>query len=120
MDVSWICITTMDYAKMCLVDLKNAAKVHRPPIKYYYIKSRKELIDILSLAEMPQTMIKEKLRIQDLRAQAKARNIPNIWRMRRVELMALLYPDPKEDNQDDDDAKEHDTPKKGERKNVRV
>lgn len=110
----------MDYANMCLVDLKNAAKVHRPPIKYYYVKSRKELIDILSLPEMPQRMIKEKLRIQDLRAQAKARNIPNIWRMRRVELMELLYPDPKQDNQNNDDAEEHNTPKKGERKNVRV
>ena len=114
------CINIMDYAKMCLAELKSAAKVHRPPIKYYYVKSRKELIEILSMPQLPDTMIKEKLRIQDLRAQAKARNIPNIWRMRRVELISLLYPDPKEDNQNDDDAQEHNTPKKGESKNVRV
>ena len=110
----------MDFKSMCLVDLKNAAKLHLPPIKYYYVKSRKELIDILSLPEMPQKMIKEKLRIQDLRTMAKARSIPNIWRMRRIELLELLYPDPQENDENDDDTEKHDAPEKGKRKDIGV
>ena len=97
----------MDYSKMSLVDLKHAAKVHRPQIKYYYIKSRKELVELLALKELPAELIKEKLRIQDLRALARTRGIPNIWRMRRVELMALLYPDAQENDKDDNNTQKH-------------
>jgi hypothetical protein len=100
----------MDYSSMSLVDLKQAAKVNRPPIKYYYVKSRKELIEILSQKEMPQAMVKEKLRIQDLRKMAISRNISNIWRMRRAELMELLYPDPQENNKNNDHTEKHDHP----------
>jgi len=101
---------TMDYTSMSLVELKQAAKVHRPQIKYYYVKSRKELVEILSQKELPPAMVNEKLRIQDLRKMALAKNIPNIWRMRRTELMELLYPDPQEDNQNNDQAEKHDDP----------
>ena len=61
----------MEYQQMSLADLKKVAKNHRPPIKYYYVKSRQELIDILNMPVMPQEMIKEKLRIQDLRKLAR-------------------------------------------------
>jgi hypothetical protein len=105
---------------MSLADLKKVAKEHRPPIKYYYVKSRQDLIDILNMPEMPQSMIKEKLRIQDLRKLARERNIPNIWRMRRSTLIELLYPDSKEDNKNNHNAEEHDTPKKGKGNDVRV
>jgi len=110
----------MDYAKMSLVDLKNAAKIHKPPIKYYYIKSRKELIEILSLKQLPLTLVREKLRIQDLRSLARERNIPNIWRMRRSELIELLYPSPEKDDENNDSAEEHDDPKKGQSKDIGV
>lgn len=110
----------MEYQKMSLADLKKVAKNHRPPIKYYYVKSRQELIDILNMPVMPQEMIKEKLRIQDLRKLARERNIPNIWRMRRATLIDLLYPNAKEDDENNDDTKKHDTPKKGECDDVRV
>lgn len=105
---------------MSLADLKKVAKNHRPPIKYYYVKSRQELIDILNMPVMPQEMIKEKLRIQDLRKLARERNIPNIWRMRRATLIDLLYPNAKEDDENNDDTKKHDAPKKGECDDVRV
>jgi len=118
--VGWNCNTEMDYQSMSLVDLKKAAKDHRPPIKYYYVKSRKDLIEILTMPAMPPKMIKEKLRIQDLRKLARERNIPNIWRMRRSTLIELLYPDAKEDDEDNDDTEEHDAPKKGEGNDVRV
>jgi hypothetical protein len=101
----------MDYSTLSLIELKKAAKEHRPPIKYYYVKSRKELVEILSRKEMTETMVKEKLTIQELRRMALARNIPNIWRMRRAQLMGLLYPDPKENDQNDDHTEEHDNPK---------
>ena len=110
----------MDYQSMSLADLKKVAKNHQPPIKYYYVKSRKDLIEILTMPEMPQSMIKEKLRIQDLRKLARERNIPNIWRMRRATLMDLLYPDSKEDDENNYHTEEHNTPKKRQGNDVRV
>lgn len=105
---------------MPLVDLKNAAKNHRPKIKYYYVKSRKELIEILTLKDFPQALVQEKLRTKDLRQMAKDRNIPNIWRLRRSQLMDLLYPGAQEDDKNDDGAEKHDDPEEREGKEVGV
>jgi hypothetical protein len=80
----------MDYHKMSLVELKQAAKEHTPKIKQYYIKSRIELIQILSMTDFPTEMILEKKTISELRKEAQARKLPGIWKMRRSELMELL------------------------------
>ena len=72
------------------------------------------------MEDMPQSLIVEKLRIQDLRQMAKERNIPNIWKMRRDQLVDLLYPDSKEDNQNNHDTEEHDAPEKGKGEYIRV
>ena len=94
----------MNYEIMSLVELKKVAKTHTPRIKYYYVKSRKELIDILTQQSVPQTMVIEKMRVQELRAEAKKRGFGNIWKLRRHELVELLYPSAQENNKDDDHA----------------
>jgi hypothetical protein len=110
----------MDYHKMSLVELKQAAKEHVPKIKQYYIKSRVELIQILTLEALPESMIIEKKTIDELRKEAQAQKLPGIWKLRRSELVELLYPSSKEDNKDDDHGKEHHYPKERKRKNVGV
>lgn len=96
---------------MSLIELKQAAKEHRPRIKQYYIKPRLELIQLLSMAVFPESLRIEKLTIAELRKEAKAKGIhSNIWNLRKMELVELLYPSPQEDNKDDGGGKKHNNP----------
>lgn len=99
---------------MSLVELKQAAKDHKPPIKHYYIKSRLELIQILSMKEFPASFVLQKKTIAELRKEAIARGHKHIWKLKKAELMDLLYPRANKDNQNDNHAEEHDDPKKSE------
>ena len=110
----------MDYHKMSLVELKQAAKEHTPKIKQYYIKSRIELIQILSMTDFPTEMILEKKTISELRKEAQARKLPGIWKMRRSELMDLLYPSSKKNDEDNNDRKKHYHPEESEGEEVGV
>jgi hypothetical protein len=110
----------MDYHSMSLAQLKLEAKNHTPKIKQYYIKSRLDLIKLLSLKEFPLEMVIAKKTIADLRKEAQERKLPNIWRLRRSELVELLYPSSKQDNENDNNGKEHNNPEKGERDEIRV
>lgn len=105
---------------MSLAQLKLEAKNHTPKIKQYYIKSRLDLIKLLSLKEFPLEMVIAKKTIADLRKEAQERKLPNIWRLRRSELVELLYPSSKQDNENDNNGKEHNNPEKGERDEIRV
>ena len=106
---------------MTLVDLKQVAKEHRPRIKQYYIKSRLELIQLLSMPVLPESFRIEKLTIAELRKEAKAKGITsNIWNLRKTELIELLYPSPQQNDKDDGGGKKHDDPEKSERKDVGV
>lgn len=110
----------MNYAEMSLVELKQIAKQRRY-IKRYYVKSKEELIAILSLPAPPREMLLEKLTIKELREQAKERGLKGggIWDMHRSDLMTLLYPPtpqslektPSHENQENErHAHEHDDP----------
>ena len=110
----------MNYHEMSLQELKQVAKNHTPKIKQYYIKSRAELIQILSMNEFPEEMIVAKKTIAELRTEARDRGHKNIWKLRRAELQELLYPSTKQDNKNDDGGKEHDRPQKNESHDVRV
>ena len=110
----------MDYHLMNLLELKQAAKNHTPKIKQYYIKSRLELIKLLLLPSFPEEMIIEKKTIAELRKEAQSRKLPNIWKLRRSELVELLYPSTNQYNQDNKDGQKHDNPKQGKSDNVRV
>ena len=100
----------MQYHSMSLLELKQVAKEHTPKIKQYYIKSRLELIKLLSMKEFPEEMILEKKTITDLRKEAQNRGLSNIWKLKRSELMELLYPSSQQNNQYNDDRKKHDNP----------
>ncbi len=83
----------MNYAELSLIELKQIAKERRY-IKRYYVKSKEELVAILSLPAPPREMLLEKKTIKDLREEAKQRGMKGrgIWDMHRDDLMALLYP----------------------------
>lgn len=105
---------------MSLPELKQHAKNHTPKIKQYYIKSRLELIQILSMVELPKDMVIAKKTIAELRKEAQARKLPGIWKMRRAELVEVLYPSTEQNDQNDNCRKEHNDPKKGEGNEVGV
>jgi hypothetical protein len=109
-----------DYHSMSLIELKYAAKMHTPKIKQYYIKSRAELIRILTMGEFTQEMVVSKKTLAELRKEAQERKLPGIWKMRRAELVELLYPSSNQDNKNDNGGKEHDDPKESESENVGV
>jgi hypothetical protein len=96
---------------MSLVELKQAARDHKPPIKRYYIKSRLELIQLLSLKELPESLVLEKKTIAELRKEAIARGHTHIWKLKKAELLELLYPRAYQHNQNNDHTKKHDDPK---------
>lgn len=110
---------------MSLIELKQIAK-QRHYIKRYYVKSKEELVTILSLPAPPREMLLEKMTIKYLREEAKERGFKGrgVWDMSRAELMALLHPpaaqplkktpaDENEENQrntnEHDDPEEHHT-----------
>jgi len=101
---------------MSLVDLKKAARDHVPKIKQYYIKSRAELIQILTMKEFTGEMINDKKTIAQLRKEAQERKLPGIWKMRRSELVELLYPSTQKYDQNNNGRKEHDDPQESEGK----
>jgi len=106
---------------MSFQELKIVAKNRRPRIKQYYIKSRVELIRLLSLNELPQAYLIEKKTIQELREEAKVRGFANgIWKMSRTELVELLYPSTNQDNQNDDSGKKHNHPQTGETNQIGI
>ena len=82
----------MDYHSMSLADLKQVARDRTPKIKKYYIIPRAKLIELLMMDKLPETLINEKKTIHELRKEAQAKNLPNIWNLKRSELMELLYP----------------------------
>lgn len=102
----------MDYSALSLIELKHAAKGRR--IKQYYIMKRHQLIEILSLAELPFEMKLEKMTIVELREEATRRGIKGFWALNRDALIQLLYPRDQaaanKDEKDKCDADKHDDP----------
>ena len=103
---------------MSILELKQLAKTRR--IKQYYIMRRAQLIQLLSLPELPKELILEKKTIIALREEAKQRGMRGFWRMSRAEILALLYPNSPQDNQDDSQASKHNQPESHDSKNVWV
>jgi hypothetical protein len=80
----------MEYTTMSLVELKQHAKERR--IKQYYVMKRIQLIQLLSMQELPMSYKLEKKTIHQLREEAKAKGIRGFWSLHRENLLALLYP----------------------------
>lgn len=96
---------------MSLIQLKQCARDHVPKIKRYYIKTRRELIELLSMPVLPQSYIIEKKKLTELRKEAKERGFGDIWTFKRAELIELLYPSTEQNNQNHNHANKHDDPK---------
>ena len=79
------------YHTMSLVELKKVAQTRS--IKMYYTKKRSELIQLLTMKELPASFIIEKFTILELRTEAKKRGMRGFWKLTRDQLVALLYPD---------------------------
>ena len=111
----------MDLHSMSLIELKKLAKEHTPKIKQYYIKSRVELIQLLSMKELPESYRIEKLTIAELRKEARERKLGvNIWNLRKKELLELLYPSTEKKDKNDENCEEHNDPKERECENIGV
>lgn len=76
---------------LSLVELKQLAKARR--IKQYYILKRLQLIQILSLPELPESYKIEKMTILQLREMAKTKGIRGFWTLHRDDLVRLLFPE---------------------------
>jgi hypothetical protein len=79
-----------NYETMYLSELKLIAKTRR--IKMYYIKSKEELVELLTMAELPLEMRIEKMTNKQLQAEAKNRGITGVTGLRRPALINLLFP----------------------------
>lgn len=93
---------------MSLAELKLVARDRTPKIKKYYLIPRAKLIELLLMDTLPESFIIEKKTIHELRKEAQARKLPNIWNLKRSELMELLYPTKTDLNdQNTDDLKKN-------------
>jgi hypothetical protein len=81
---------------------------------------RAELIQILTMSEFTQDMIVQKKTLAELRKEAQEKKLPGIWKLRRSELVELLYLGSKQNNQNDNSGKEHNQPQKGESNKIGV
>lgn len=113
---------------MSLIELKEQAKGRR--IKQYYIMKRVQLIHILSMKELPEALVIEKMTIHQLREKAKEAHIRGFWNLRRDHLVELLFPQNRhrdvhetssnENKKDQCDTDKHDEPEKHDTQEVGV
>jgi hypothetical protein len=75
---------------LSLVELKQLAKQRR--IKQYYILKRAQLIQLLTMPELPRSFIIEKMTIAQLREDARRKGVRGFWTLRREQLVELLFP----------------------------
>jgi hypothetical protein len=114
-----------NYESMYLSDLKLIAKTRR--IKLYYVKTKEELIKLLTLPELPIEMKIEKMTIHQLRDEAKRRGIVGFWELRRPALVELLFPKdeiaqtpPYENQQNESQTNKHHQPEKHDAKDIGI
>lgn len=83
---------------MSLIELKQLAKTKR--IKQYYIMKRLDLIELLTMQELPFKYRVEKMTITEMRAIAKQRGMRGFWGLSKEQLADKLFAshDEKEDN----------------------
>ena len=72
------------------------------------------------MKNFPEEMLLEKKTIAELRKEAQERKLPNIWKLRRSELLELLHPSSKQDDKNDNDRQKHDDPEEREREEVGI
>jgi hypothetical protein len=97
----------MNIESMSLVELKQLAKTKK--IKQYYIMKRTDLIEILTMKELPFKYRLEKMTITEMRMLAKERGMRGFWSLSKSQLSEKLFAsDDKE--KDNSEAGEHEDP----------
>ena len=115
-----------NYESMYLSELKLIAKTRR--IKMYYIKSKEELVELLTMKELPLEMRIEKMTNKQLQVEAKNRGITGVTGLRRPALINLLFPKTEdvsktssdENQEDQGKADEHHQPEEHDPEEVRI
>jgi len=115
-----------NYSKMYLSELKLIAKTRR--IKMYYVKSKDELIELLTMKELPLEMRIEKMTNKQLQVEAKSRGITGVTGLRRPALINILFPKTEDvsntatDQNQEDQSKtdEHHQPEEHDPEEIRV
>ena len=115
-----------NYQNMYLSELKLIAKTRR--IKMYYIKSKEELIELLTMKELPLEMRIEKMTNKQLQAEAKTRGIVGVTGLRRPALINILFPKTEdvgkassdENQEDQGKADKHHQPEEHDPEEVRI
>ena len=110
---------------LSLVQLKKLAKERR--IKQYYIMKRHQLIQLLSMKELPEALRIEKMTIHELREEAKRRGMRGFWALRREKLVETLFPEyhvhetaANQNQKDQGNTNKHDDPQKHDAEDVGV
>lgn len=88
---------------------------------------RAQLIELLSMDELPVSVRLEKMTIHQLRDTAKERGLRGFWGLSRGVLLELLFPNnnidetaPHKNKQDEGNANKHHTPEEHESEDVGV
>lgn len=97
----------MNIENMSLVELKQLAKTKK--IKQYYIMKRIDLIQILTMEELPFKYKLEKMTITDMRMLAKDRGMRGFWSLSKSHLSDKLFASHNE-KKDHSEASEHEDP----------
>jgi hypothetical protein len=92
---------------MSLVELKQYAKTKK--IKQYYIMKRADLIEILTMKELPFKYTLEKMTITEMRMLAKERGMRGFWSLTKSQLSDKLFASHNE-KKDNGEASEHEDP----------
>jgi hypothetical protein len=118
----------LKYENMSLVELKQAAKGRR--IKQYYIMKRAQLIQLLSLEDLPEDLKIEKMTIHELRDEAKRRGLRGFWTLRRERLVELLFPQhyqgyideaaPNKNEKNESQTNKHNSPENHRTEDIRI
>jgi Rho termination factor, N-terminal domain. len=108
----------MDYTQMSLVELKQHAKERK--IKQYYVMKRLQLIQLLSMPDLPMSFKIEKMTIHQLRDEAKRKGIRGFWTLHRDELVELLYPTDGASQQENENRSQQQSPNNSKAEEVRL
>ena len=97
----------LNIESMSLVELKQYAKTKK--IKQYYIMKRVDLIEILTMKELPFKYTLEKMTITEMRMLAKERGMRGFWSLSKSQLSDKLFASHNE-KKDYGEASEHEDP----------
>jgi hypothetical protein len=105
---------------LTLAELKQLARDHEPRIKMYYVLPKARLLELLTMETLPEEMVIAKTPLYKLRNEARRQGHVNVWKMKRADVLTLLYPRPQEHDHNQEETDKHNHPEAGESEDVGV